>query len=213
MHAPYQVRIVENRIEDHLAPVALHLGISLEGVGQVGRLGRDAPVQLHEVLQLALQFAVLLAFGRVNLLDAGAEVGDILLEGFQQQIERLAVSLFELFGLLAQNVVGKVAELHAQQLFGLLPLGLGLPDFAIQRFHLRFGLGARFDQRADLGFGTLARRPQLLLRSGLPQLQLGGIPLGDRSGRLRIGRSRFGPQPECAQHNTAADRRNGNENQ
>ena len=57
---------------------------------------------------------MLFAFGRVDLFDARAEIGDILFERFQQQVERLSVGLLELLGLLAQNVVGKVAELHAQ---------------------------------------------------------------------------------------------------
>ena len=156
MHAADKVRIVENRRQNHLAPVALHLGIPFEGVGQIGRLGRDAAVKLHEVLQFALQLAVLLAFGRIDLLDARAEIGDILFERFQQQVERFAVRLLEMARLFAQNIVGEVAELHAQQLLGLLPLGFALPDLAFQRLGCRFGFGARFDQRADLGFGPLA---------------------------------------------------------
>ena len=213
MHAADKVRIVENRRQDHLAPVALYLGISFEGVGQIGRLGRDAAVELHEVLQFALQLAVLLAFGRIDLLDARAEIGDILFERFQQQVERFAVRLLEMARLLAQNIVGEVAELHAQQLLGLLPLGFALPDLAFQRLGCRFGFGARFDQRANLGFGPLARHARLPFGRGQPLFRFGGVPFGDLARRSGIGRNRFRPRPRYDGCNATAARRRGNQNQ
>ncbi len=154
-----------------------------------------------------------LAFGRIDLLDARAEIGDILFERFQQQVERFAVRLREMARLFAQNIVGEVAELHAQQLLGLLPLGFALPDLAFQRLGCRFGFGARFDQRADLGFGPLARRARLPFGRGQPLFRFGGVPFGDLARRSGIGRSRFRPLPRHDGCNATADRRRGNQNQ
>ena len=42
VHAADEVRTVENRFENHLAPVALHLRVALQRVGQIGGLGGDA---------------------------------------------------------------------------------------------------------------------------------------------------------------------------
>lgn len=55
MYAPDQIRIVEDRFEDHLAPVALHFGIALERVGQVGRFGGDAAIEFHQAFKLVAQ--------------------------------------------------------------------------------------------------------------------------------------------------------------
>lgn len=54
MYAPDQIRIVD-RFEDHLAPVALHFGIALERVGQVGRFGGDAAIEFHQPFELVAQ--------------------------------------------------------------------------------------------------------------------------------------------------------------
>lgn len=78
-----EARMVEDGFENHLAPVALHLRIALQGVGQICRLGRDAAVELHEVLQLVVQRAALLVLVAVDALDPLAEFGDVLLEGLE----------------------------------------------------------------------------------------------------------------------------------
>ena len=141
VHPFDEVRVVENRLQNHLAPVALDLRIALERVGQIGGLGRDAAVQLHQVAQLVLQRAALLGLRRVDLLHPLAELRDVLPERLQQQIHRLAVGLFELLRLLAQNLGRQRLELQPQRL--LLLFAPGLFGFAL--------LGAAGAERRDLG--------------------------------------------------------------
>lgn len=176
VHAADEVRTVENRFENHLAPVALHLRVALQRVGQIGGLGGDAAVELHEVLQLVVQRAALLVLVAVDALDPLAELGDILLEGLEQQVERFLVGLPEAARLLAQHLVGQVLELEAEPLLALLALGLlggallgraaaqglnlGGGTFAFGRSPLALGGQRGFDAHAlleagaRLGFGT-----------------------------------------------------------
>lgn len=123
MYAPDQVRIVEDRFEDHLAPVALHFGIALERVGQVGRFGGDAAIEFHQAFKLVAQRPPLFVLGGVDLLDPLAELHDVIPERFQQHVERFAVGLLESARLFAQNVIGEVLELGPESLLHLFAFG------------------------------------------------------------------------------------------
>ena len=106
MDAFGQGRVVEDRFEQHLAPVALHLRIAFQGVGQVPGLGGDRLVEFHQALEFRFQFAALGGLRGVDLLDALAEIDDILPERLQKDVDRLLVRLLEPLRLLAQNLRG-----------------------------------------------------------------------------------------------------------
>ena len=136
-------RTVQDRFQQHFAPVALHFRIAFQCVRQVRGLGRDAPVEFHQVFQLGLQFAALCRLGGVDVLDALSEFGDVVAEGFEQHVERFFVGLLEMFGLLAQYLGCKVAELGPEGLLQFFALG----------FFGRAILGVLRAQRCDLGLG------------------------------------------------------------
>ena len=179
-----EVRIAEDRFEDHLAPIALHLRVAFQRVGEVGGLGRDAAVELHEVAEFVLERSPLFVFGGVDRLHTFAELRDVVLERFEQQVERCFVRLAESARLLAQNVVRQIAELRAQQLFGFLAFGL------FGR-HALLGRGEPCSGRCGrcLCLGALFAQPLcLVLKRGEPHAQ---------SGRLRLrGRTLFGGEAQ-----------------
>ena len=78
-----QSRTIENGFEQHLAPISLHFQIAFECIGQIGCLGRDAPVEFHQIFQFGFQFASLRCLRRVNLLDPLAKISDVVAERFQ----------------------------------------------------------------------------------------------------------------------------------
>ena len=94
-------RAVEDRLQQHFAPIALHFRVAFQGVGQVAGLGRDVLVELHEAFEFGFQFAALRGLRGVDLLDPFAEIDDVVLEGFQQDVDRLLAGLLEMLGLLA----------------------------------------------------------------------------------------------------------------
>ena len=186
MYAPDQVRIVEDRFEDHLAPVALHFGIALERVGQVGRFGGDAAIEFHQPFELVAQRPPLFVLGGVDLLDPLAELHDVIPERFQQHVERFAVGFLESARLFAQNVIGEVLELGPESFLHLFAFGTCLGHSLFGR--LQTGLRQRtpLDQGTDFDFGGsgfLFGHPARLLgqaasfvRSGPFVRQTGVIP-------------------------------------
>ena len=161
MHPLNQIRPVENRLQNHLPPVALHLRVAPQGVGQVSRLGRDAAVELHQVPQLVFQGSPLLVLGRVDAFDPLAELGDIIPERLEQDIEGLLVGLLEPARLFVHDFVREAAELQAHRLLLLLASGaLGLPL-----------LGVSLPQGRDLGFRRSPHGGQLRFdaRTGIGQ--------------------------------------------
>ena len=144
-------RVVEDRFEQHLAPVALHLRIALQRLREVLRLGRDVAVELHQGLQLA----PLRGLRGVDLLDALAEVCDVVAEGFEHEVDRLAACLPEMLRLLAEDLRREVLELGAEALLGCFALGLVcgrlLGILPAQGLDLRRGRGP---QRRQFGLGA-----------------------------------------------------------
>lgn len=196
-------RTVQDRFQQHFAPVALHFRIAFQCVRQVRGLGRDAPVEFHQVFQLGLQFAALCRLGGVDVLDALSEFGDVVAEGFEQHVERFFVGLLEMFGLLAQYLGCKVAELGPEGLLQFFALGffgrailgvlraqrcdLGLGRGAECR-QFRFGACPLLGQRLHLSFVAL---PQLFFRG--QGLFRGGQPgFGHRQPRRGIALAGFG---------------------
>ena len=196
-------RTVQDRFQQHFAPVALHFRIAFQCVRQVRGLGRDAPVEFHQVFQLGLQFAALCRLGGVDVLDALSEFGDVVAEGFEQHVERLLVGLLEMLGLLAQYLGCKVAELGPEGLLQFFALGffgrailgvlraqrcdLGLGRGAECR-QFRFGACPLLGQRLHLSFVAL---PQLFFRG--QGLFRGGQPgFGHRQPRRGIALAGFG---------------------
>ena len=59
MDALREGRTVEDRFEQHLAPVALHLRIAFQGVGQVPGRGGDRLVEFHQAFEFRFQLAPL----------------------------------------------------------------------------------------------------------------------------------------------------------
>ena len=178
-----QGRVVEDRFEQHLAPVALHLRVAFECLREVLRLGRNVLVEFHEPFELGPQFAALRGLRGIDLLDTPPEVGDVVPEGFEQQVDRLPARLAEMLRLLAQDLRGEVPELRAEPLLGRLPFGF-LCGVLFGYFFLQgrdFGL-RRGAQRRQLGF-----RLHPLLREAAYAFLLLPLRLSGRSGRLGGG--------------------------
>lgn len=207
-------RTVEDRFEQHLAPVALHLRIAFQGVGQVPGLGGDRLVEFHQAFEFRFQLAPLGGLRGVDLLDALAEVDDVLLERFQKDVDRLPAGLLEPLRLLAQNLRREVFELQAETLFELFAFGflggalLGVLLFQAGDFRLgrgaqggQFGFGAqpRFDLHADVRFGLQAG----LLGGGLVGTQVAGFAAGGGEHgpeRRREGAEHDDCKNECGVH-------------
>ena len=189
MYAFDECRAVEDRFEQHLAPVALHLRVAFQRVGEVGRLGRDTAVQLHEVFQLGFQLAPLRGLRGVDLFDPLAEVGDVVAEGFQQTVDLLLTGLAEAHRVFAQNFGREVFELRPEGLLQLFALGLLgrtlLGVFRPQRREFRLGRGP---ERRQLRFGAGPLFGQCLCLRFVP---LAKLPFG-RHGLLGRGQPGFG---------------------
>ena len=178
-----QARVLQQLRKDHLTPVALNLGVALQGVRQVRRLGRNLTVELHQPLEFVFQRAALLGLLRVDPLNTLAELAYVVLEGLEDCIHRLAVLLLEAAALLPQHIPRQGAELLPQRLLHLL-----------LRAHLvrhRAALGLK------VGLGLCPRHafalalPARLLRLPLRTL---GTGQGRREGRRALAR-RIGGLP------------------
>ena len=119
-----QIRVVENRRQDHLAHIALHLRIATNGLGQVVGFVGDAAVKIHQVFELIFQCAVTFDIVAVNRLDTQTKICNIIAEWLEQLFDRLRIGLAEHAALLLQNIVRQVAELLLHCLLHLLHLGL-----------------------------------------------------------------------------------------
>ena len=159
-----QRRIVQNGLQQHFAPVALHLGVAFEGVGQVLCVGRDRAVEFLQPLQFVLQLSALRGLRGVDFFHAFAKLRNVVLERFEQQIDRFLARLPEALRLLAQYLGRQVAEPEPQGLLLLVAaLFLRFAFFsraAAQGFEFGFGadalvlaFGAGGRQRAYFFFG------------------------------------------------------------
>ena len=153
-------------------------------------------VQLHEAFELVFQLAALLVFVGVDAFDAFAELGDILPEGLQQDVQRLLVGLFELPGLFAEDLRGEVLELKAEALLEFLALGMF--RFAFFGVFLPQGgelCGARGSQGCQFGLCAqmlFAQGAQFVLRlvATLARLRLEGF--GGREALPGVGKGLVG---------------------
>ena len=196
-------RAVEDRLQQHLAPVALHLRVAFQCVGQVPGVGRDVLVQLHEAFELVFQLAALFVLVGVDALDPFAELGDVLAEGFQQEVQRLLVRLLELPRLLAEDLRGEVFEFQAEALLQLLACGtFGVALLGVLRPQGVDLRGRRGPQGGQLGLCAevlFAQRPQFGLRSvtgltGLREEGFGGGKALAQVGQRGFGSRFFAPQ-------------------
>ena len=174
MHPFDQVRTVEDRLEYHFAPVALHFRITFERGGQVIGLLAHAQVHLVEVPDLLFERKALLRLFFVHLLDFFAEPLYIVAERLKQQLQRFAVRLLELVTLLLEYLGGEILELHALPLLqGRQLLFLACKRLVARREFLRQGSLAyrRFGQLHRLPGELVTQRPDLLftLSRLLPQ--------------------------------------------
>ena len=125
-----QIRVVENRRQDHLTHIALHLRVATNGLGQVVGFVGDAAVEIHQVFELVFQCAVALDIVAVDRLDTQTKIRNIIAERLEQLLDRLRIGLAEHATLLLQNIVRQIAKLLLHRLlhllhFGLLLLGRG----------------------------------------------------------------------------------------
>ncbi len=114
-----QAGLLEDALEDHLAPVSLHLAVALQRARQAQRLVAHPPVELLQRRDLVQQARARLGVAGVDLVDATAEVGELLAQRVQREIERGPAVLAEPVGLLLENAVGDRRELERELLAGL----------------------------------------------------------------------------------------------
>ncbi len=77
-------------------------------------------VQLLEMIELCRQGGLLLGVLVVDILDLGAELVDLLTEGFQQRIQRLLTGLGKGLPLGFEDLARQLFELHLQLLTAVL---------------------------------------------------------------------------------------------
>ena len=118
-----EVRVVEDRGQDHLTHIALHLRIATNSLGQVVGFVGNATVELHQVFKLVFQCSVAFEIVAMDRLDSQLKIGNIVAERFEQLLDRLRVGLTEHAALLLQNIACQVAELLLHNLLQLLLLG------------------------------------------------------------------------------------------
>ena len=159
--AAFQTRTLEQRLEDHLAPVTLCLTVAAQGGGQVVGLAAHLVAHLVEPFDLGFEH---FALGGL-LFNPLAEPFDVLAQRTEQLADVLLVGVGETAGLLLQNVVGQVAEVVGKLFLQLLPLGgLGLEtfrpdaDLGLCRCQTLFGLGLCCGH-PFVGFGLLGVLP------------------------------------------------------
>ena len=105
-----QTTVFENRLQDHLSPVALQLAVALERLGQVGGIGTNLRgllleggdglllfllEELHRSLESALQFLLVYFVLGLAVFHRFLEVGELLLDRFQKLVHLQAVVLLE----------------------------------------------------------------------------------------------------------------------
>ena len=199
-----QVRMVEDRREDHLAHIALNLRVSLQGVGQIRSLVGNLAVELHQPVELVPQRPVTLHIVAVDILNPLPELRNILPKRLQKHLHSLTVGLLELPALLLEYVARHVAELFAHGLLHLFRLLL--PPFAIlDRRTLQLGNPRLERLDTDLTPVRLGLHTPALLGEGHdPRLRLRqpAVELTDLPCRHLAFGSHLTPQPPrlAAQH-------------
>ena len=143
-----QAAVLQDGLQHHLAPVALHLAVALESLGEVGGIraylgGLLLEVrhglllllleEFHRSLEGMLQFLLAHLVHGLALLYRPLEVGKLLLDGFQEFVHLKAVVLLEgtLLGgeLLGSGFLlfgGHPLHLLLQTFYFLLPLPVAL---------------------------------------------------------------------------------------
>ncbi len=116
--AALQAGGLEDPFHDQLAPVALRLGVALDGAGQVVGFLADLVAQLVQGAYLLDQAGGLLRVVPVYLVHALAEGVDLVLERQQQAPDPLAALLGEYFPLVLENAVRQVLELGLEPVLG-----------------------------------------------------------------------------------------------
>ena len=117
-----QSRPFQYIFKNHLSPVALHLGVPLEGIGEVIGLGAQPIVQLPQVLHLLPQRKALFCFGKVHLFHLLSERVDVLAERLQDAVHVIPVEAGEPLGFLFEDFGGDLFELQVEALPQLLHL-------------------------------------------------------------------------------------------
>ena len=117
MFSTDETTLIQDALEDELAPVTLNLAVATESACEAGRLVTDLLTTQDELFNgifEAKAFARLFLIGLVDLLAEGLQV-------FAQGLEGLFCPLVEVYGTLLQDVAGDGTEAVAE-FFGELAL-------------------------------------------------------------------------------------------
>ena len=105
-----QAREVEYLLEHHFSPVALHLAVAAQGLGELTCFLADAAVHVAQVLDLLLQGGSVAPLLRLVGLDGGLEGVEVVFKGIQDVVEALLVGIFHGMALLGKQLRGRVFE-------------------------------------------------------------------------------------------------------
>ena len=165
-----QAGCLQEAFQNHFA---LHLGVALQGTGQVVGILAEAVVQFHQLLDAFAQREALFGFGAVHLLYFFLEVLNLLVERAQQVAQMLGIQSGEILGLALEDAVREVLELGVHTLvqgFGLFflfgealfPLPLLLGDALAEGTFL---LGKAFVETACLLGEAFGKQPLLCIQA------------------------------------------------
>ena len=173
---------LEQSLQNHLAPVTLHLAVALERPRQVIGLLREAVVQRHQLLDMLSQREALFGFRSVGLLHLLLELLNRSGQGLEQLLQMVGIQLTKLLRTALKNPVREVLKGHGHGLLQrlLLLLLLRVPLLHLLKLPLiaRLSLGELF-LRTRLGLLKLTLRTHLGLteQTLVTLLSLSNLPI------------------------------------
>ena len=158
-------------------------------------------LRLHQTVEFRLEGAAVLVLFGVDFLHPLLEVGDVVLQRLQNDVERLFVDILELARLAFEDVVGGLLELEHQHLVLLLQLLSLFVEPGRERFDVLAGC-----HEVELPCAQ-ARRPGSVLRAVSAAVRASSSPMRRdcACSRRRWDRQRTERMPHAAAKNDSGD--------